>query len=383
ETSLVSVVGGTVRSQQYHAILNDAPQGVISISGGTIEASVDWTVRVEGEDSNITVTGGSISNEFGSALSAVGPHSYVSVSGGSVCSYADRPVIEGRRVSVSGNAWVEAYGGGEALKGIGIDSEVYVSGGTVCANTGFAILTDDKGMVEISGGFVFCYGKIVGGTNSDVVLMFQGEPAIVGNSVVCAWDAPSGVPTYAEASSTALTVNSGATAKWGTSGDQVGIYYSNSGNSGFFSLYGDIIITPAGTPATPSTPSTGPGSGEEAGDPEEGDTEDGSGSDAGKQAEKPDLPSSQGDTEDSEETPESGSTGGGFNPLWILFAVLVLVAIGCGIAYMQSRKKAAAAEAQAAAAEAQAAAAASTQPLSSVDSTVELPNNTNGPSNNT
>ena len=122
---------------------------------------------------------------------------------------------------------------GGALYGSSKGVTINVKGGTVAAREGFAIYA--CGNIEISGGFVFAYGKNIdkGGDVIDCI----GAYNLGGEGIVACWDDENG-ERRDEGSSVGLTVSEGATAVWHYSPILVSpfINYSFGNNQGFFLL---------------------------------------------------------------------------------------------------------------------------------------------------
>jgi len=260
----VVISGGEVRSEGTDPTICDSSKTIstsVTVSAGNVHNRASGhAIALEGEGSTVIVSGGNVVSENKNAILVNGLNSSVTVSSGTVRngSYSETPVIEARRITVTGG-WIEAVGGGIAIKAIGRDSVVTISGGVVAAKTGFAILKDDQGGgVTISGGFVFAWGNSIGGTNNNVILMFVGEATVSGSGIVCAWATPAFPPSYVQGSSTDLKATSGATAKWelkdigAPTGPMTGIDYARGSNTGFFPI--DVALTPASSGTTPPPP---------------------------------------------------------------------------------------------------------------------------------
>ena len=209
----------------------------INVKGGSLKAynCAIWT------NAPVNVSGGTISVENGTANGAIlatGSNASVKVSGGTVEAAGDSNAIVGNAsssVTVSGGT--VSSESGRAINNAG---SITVSGGTVSSKTGYALSSTSSGAITVNGGFVFSYGtSITGSDNASVIRSTSGGTiSIGGTAVVCAWDKPSGTPTYVAGKSTDLTVNSGGSAKWGSSGPQNGIHYANGANTGFFQISG-------------------------------------------------------------------------------------------------------------------------------------------------
>jgi hypothetical protein len=123
----------------------------------------------------------------------------------------------------------------------------------VCAKTAYTIGCSGVGnIIKVSGGFVFGYGtEIVQTSNLTepakyVINGFSNDVTIGGDAVVCAWNQAAGHTAYtADASNDLISTPSGAV-KWGKSGAQSGINYTNGANSGFFPIDG-VTVTVSST----------------------------------------------------------------------------------------------------------------------------------------
>ena len=246
------IVTGTVTGATHQLYLN--------IDSGL---TVQWAANYSGSVgvNLIRLTGGGtfevptdgylINNGDGHAIFSMGTNAKVNVSGGTVRAPSNAMGI----FSTGANSAVNVSGGavsaGTAIRIQGTDSTVSVSGGIVSATSTTAIYVDGaSGAVTISGGFVFGYGSNISGTEmgtSAICIQSGATPTISDNAVVCAWNKPGETPTYAEGSSTALSVApAGATATWGsvTVGymTQGCIRYKNGSNEGLYAIFPGVIV---------------------------------------------------------------------------------------------------------------------------------------------
>ncbi len=117
---------------------------------------------------------------------------------------------------------------------------VTVSGaGQVLATDASSPAIYSNGTVVVKGGTVFGSGTEI----SNVIYCPAGFSAPTDNGVVIARNQGAGTIQYEKDTSTDLTVSpDDATAKWAKSGDQSGISYSYSGNSGFIAVDGVTVV---------------------------------------------------------------------------------------------------------------------------------------------
>ena len=266
----ITVSGGTVRATGTGGIgiYVNCVNGTVNISGGTVSAENSDAVRTTRNGSNVTVSGSAeVRSDTGRAIWAEGDSSSVTVNGGAVVSPAETAIwASGAGSSVTVNGGAISSGGavatinvrlgkytmsGGTVKNTGmsdavVSSDVEISNGMVSATTGAAIRATEAGAaVTMTGGFAFAYGTgIIGEGN--VIHMTSGTPTIGGTSVVCAWNKPSGTPTYAEGASTDLIfIPASASAKWAINPwSQTGIAFIADPIGGFFPIDG-VTVTEA------------------------------------------------------------------------------------------------------------------------------------------
>ncbi|MDR2957207.1 MAG: hypothetical protein LBU61_03365, partial [Coriobacteriales bacterium] len=295
----------------------------------------------------IRISGGYVATTDGNAIYATGLGSFVSISGGFVRSIGEVPTIETRRVYASSDSWIENNYTGDAIKAVGRDSEVIISDSTVSARNGYAIMTDDIGTVKISNSFVFAYGRDLLDYDGEknVIIMFDQKLEIVDNSIICAWSTPVLAPAYDEGSTNDLITNPGSSAIWGKDGSQVGIYYANGSNQGFFPVndyWNNIEINPlppendlsyevtywTDDPNKATVPDGNTAEGTDK-------TDGSSGSDGKNDTDSTTKTSGKGVTD----TDDDNELDGGIEIwLWILFGGLVTGIIGCSVAFARIRK---------------------------------------------
>ena len=229
--TVIKVSSGTVSSEGADGSAICA-YGDVYVSGGMVDAC--WTINAVG-GGNVYISGGTVRGRGGN----------------------NQVVFADRNITVSGGR-VEALNAVNSLlctQSIDGNAVVTVSGGVVSAKGGgVAISTGQDGIfstVKVSGGFVFARGKGLygGGYEDQVIYCSGGAPTISGNGIVCAWNKPSGTPTYAENTGYDLITNTDVSVCWGKQSGNNGIFYAKGGNSGFLSISG-INITSAPAPVT-------------------------------------------------------------------------------------------------------------------------------------
>lgn len=258
----------------YSAIITEAD---ITVTGGTVRnTSRGYAIRADGDNVSVTVTGGLVESlGYGDAICCQNygtQFKYVSiaVSGGTVRAENGAAINMNAAfssITVSGTAAVKATGSGQAIDS---NTDIIVSGGTVSANTGEAIYANESAVtvsggtvsattgyaiyaertfspVTVNGGTVFAGGTAISGENNVIYLrdVTDGFTAPTGTGVVIAWNQGAGTIQYEKDTSTDLTVSpDGATVKWARSGEQSGISYSYSGNTGFLAVDGVTVVKP-------------------------------------------------------------------------------------------------------------------------------------------
>ena len=238
---VIRVSGGSIETQGV-AISAIETTGSVQVSGGSILSATGHAIGTEAAGSVVEVSGGTVRSTGGHAIFATGLGSTVTVSGGTVRGEGNYgATIYARKITVS-NGRVEAAGDAEAIMAVGRSAAVTISGGVVCATTGFAIYTDDvDSPVNISGGFVFAYGRQIiqgSGAAKEVIIMFADAPSITATGIVCAWNKDANHSEYVEGTTDDLTVMPTGRAVWGIQSSQYGIAYSNGSNTGFFPING-------------------------------------------------------------------------------------------------------------------------------------------------
>ena len=172
----------------------------------------------------------------------------VIVSGGTVYSGDGSAAIQvtkdNANVIVSAGRVMNDSAYGNAINAQGANSNITVSGGVVSATVREAIKTSGLNTkVTVDAGFVFAYGDEFYGEQKVIYLSSPGTLFIGDDAVVCAWEKPMGIATYAEGSSTDLTVTPpGATARWSFVNDRPGIRFYRGATIGFFPLDDKVIV---------------------------------------------------------------------------------------------------------------------------------------------
>ena len=230
-------------------------------SGVTVQWAADYSgnhnscmIQLSGAGTFEVPAGGVIRNNS-SGGSAIFAGAYidstdsntVTVSGGTVESSGNDTIFAGGKVRV--NVSSGTVSGKQTVIASSAASSVNITGGTVKATGMIAIYAfGGATQVNVSGGFVFSCGTSITASGGEAVIRTSGAPApiISGSAVVCAWNKPSGTPTYSEGTSTDLVANSGATVKWGKLIYVTSILYSNGANSGFYPISG-VTVNPAST----------------------------------------------------------------------------------------------------------------------------------------
>ena len=236
----IEVYGGTVTARAGTTI-NSNGAGVVRVFGGNVE-NTGSGIAISA--SGVEVHDGIVSSTSGRAISATTTDSVVEVYGGTVSSGTNSEnsaAIYARNITVSGGV-VEARGSGNAILATTKFSTLTISGGVVCATTGFAIYADDNSTINISGGFVFAYGKQIlhsNASNKGVLLLFEENYNVTAGGIICAWNKDAGHSEYLVDTADDLTVRPTGRAVWGIHGGTVfGIAYSNGSNTGFFQVGG-------------------------------------------------------------------------------------------------------------------------------------------------
>ena len=276
----VNISGGTVESTKYWAIYNESVQteiivsgsgavkangtngraicnsggsAQITVSGGTVEANEGIALAniVGGTDSKITVSGGTLQATTGFGIGVLETNTTVTVTGGAINATTGAAIgvnAAQNTVVVSGGSVSATTGFGIAVNGKNVTTTV--SGGKVSATNQAAIAVNgDNSTVKLSGGLVFAYGQDITGEGNVINMLNGGAPAIGDAAVICAWNKPSGTPTYNAGDQTDLIVApAGAAATWGKDGAQNGVSYTNGANLGFFPI-NDITVSAAANAA--------------------------------------------------------------------------------------------------------------------------------------
>jgi len=229
----ITVSGGTVESKNVSAIRSEGPAAIIIVSGaGYVRAQRD-VIRIAGVDATVIVSGGTVSSTGDGTSSAI----YISAT-------SNNTVVNVSGGTVSARGEVLSH----AICSDGASSAITVSGGTVHAwgEYGTIQMRGANPIVNVSGGFVFGFGKAIIG-EKNVIYMASGAPTIT-NGVVCAFDPPASLLMFAAGTSTNLTSSPAGAATWGNSGSQGGIKYANGANTGFFPISGVNVIETVQTP---------------------------------------------------------------------------------------------------------------------------------------
>jgi hypothetical protein len=134
----------------------------------------------------------------------------------------------------------------------GSTGAITISDGLVAATTGYAVYkSNTAATVTLTGGAVFAYGTAASN------VLYGTVDASGGNTAIIAWNKPTGTPTYAISSNTALlALPSTATARWNNNDGKAGIEYANGSNTGFIPIDGVTVSDPY-----PLTVASGTGSG--------------------------------------------------------------------------------------------------------------------------
>ena len=327
---IVTINGGTLRTIGVGATIScsvSCKDIDFTMNSGFVDnTGTGHAIDFPGEYASVCQTGGTIQSSQGTPIRMIGVGSLVNITGGFVHSVGGDPAVEAKNIFIYGGHLRCASNMGHygTIKAIGRDSAVSVSGGMVEAGESFALYQDDIGITVVSGGFVFAYGTILEGDNSDISLLFYEYPVITGDGILCVWNKAAGNTVYTEGSSTDLTATDGASVYWGTNSGVVGIHYTKGSNTGFLMILG-VTLQAAPTASTPPTSSSTT--------PDESATSSSSGAESSS---NPSATNSEDDTEDD----SSGSDSiNGFNWLWIVLGGLVIVALGCGTAFIILRKK--------------------------------------------
>ncbi|MCL2642992.1 MAG: InlB B-repeat-containing protein [Candidatus Bathyarchaeota archaeon] len=214
-----------------------------------------YTIQTYG---NVIVDGGDVYSRsvYGRAINLVGSNSVARVNGGKVhvdgvngvaisTATTDPSAVTNTAVVVTGG--IVSATSGYAIRTTGASSYIEVSGGAVLATTGNAIRSERLINVEISGGFVFAYGRAITGATNVIHIVGGGIPNIHSDGIVVAWNKPDdNLPIeYDEGLDTHLLVSTGGSATWHNTSPEHnndGIRYVNSENSGFLPIK-DVIVT--------------------------------------------------------------------------------------------------------------------------------------------
>lgn len=273
EGTTVRVSGGTVHNNGFSTVWIDAADAQLTVSGGVVSNNYGWSIFSIRGLSSVTVSGGLVTCSGSGPVGGTGVNSAairgnmvkvtaggrveatgggdaivavveldstVTVEGGMVTARGGA-AIHSRHIYVEQGSFIETSGNGYAIKAGGRNSGVWMRGGTVGARQGFAILVDDGGSVaDVSGGFVFAYGKIESSMD-DVIIMFAGGPQVSGSAVVCAWNQAAGKTTYVSGTSVDLTSNSGTEVRWSIRDGRSGITYMVGSTSGFYAVPGVTV----------------------------------------------------------------------------------------------------------------------------------------------
>lgn len=226
---------GQVLSTSDHAIVSS---GSVTVSeNARVSSSEIAAIFLQDPSATVSVTGGSVSNSYsgtpttskhndtGVAICAVNGASTVSVSGGTV---------SGSNCAANSGV-IYMYGScNETFENVTVSGS-----GQVLATDASSPAIYSKGTVVVKGGTVFGSGTEI----SNVIDCPAPFSAPIDNGVVIARNQSAGITQYEKDTSTGLTVSpDGATAKWAKSGDQSGISYSYSGNSGFLAVDGVTVV---------------------------------------------------------------------------------------------------------------------------------------------
>ncbi len=259
-STTLDISGGQViasgSGEKAHAIyLNEtAGKSIIYVKAGTVSSKQD-TIKVNSPNSLIVITGGLVESKGtkdSRAINMSGKSAKLEVRGGKVTSAGEDPgtvSISGQfsAVTVRLDGKIENTGSGAAIYQADGSKVTVGDKAVVSALSGKAIVAK---AIELTGGFVFAHGPDLG-----IIKTHDGSsPSISGTAVVCAWKKPGGVPGYEINMTNDLTVNQGATARWGVENNQVGIAYQKDQNTGFFPVNGVGILAPPPQPPETEPP---------------------------------------------------------------------------------------------------------------------------------
>ena len=250
--STVTVVGSAT-AVENNLRLTIGP-GATVIWKAAYSGDEDQLIQLFGSGTFEVAAGGSIINDEDSGNCAIYISALVSaanvniiISGGTVSAEWNAIYSRGRNTTITVNSGTVGAKF-NAISADGNNANITVNGGTVNSAYAAAIVTGgDNASITVNGGFVFGYGTVIASNtsiSSSVIYMERGSPTIGGTAVVCAWEKPGETLTYAEGSTTDLTVApDDATATWGKNGAQNGINYSNGSNTGFFPVSTTYTVT--------------------------------------------------------------------------------------------------------------------------------------------
>jgi len=259
--STALVAGGVIETTGNGTAISTATTNVetvtrasVQVTGGTVTSENGHAINITGIDSKVTVSGGLVKTASASnhAINASGAGATIEVSGSAVVSAENGDAIRsaaanGSAVSVSGSAKVSSVNG-RAIQANGAGAGVTISGPSqvYVLNTGNAIRCTN-GTVTLNSGFIFAYG-----TNASSVI---NSPHIVVPSIyafVIAWNEVLSPKIYAQGTGPSLnpdlydTLSAGYNNYFWYNHPTLGggINYSWGTNTGFFqipevSIYGD------------------------------------------------------------------------------------------------------------------------------------------------
>ncbi|MCL2136435.1 MAG: hypothetical protein FWH40_03890 [Coriobacteriia bacterium] len=315
----VEVSGGTISSKTGAAIYGSGA-GIVHITGGTVFCSGSGAaISAEG---GVEIEGGTVRAASGNAVYAVATGE-VTVKGATIIAEGSNPTVYTRNIRVEPGSFIEATGTGNAIFSVGKFSTVTINGGIVSARTGRALMCDDDDTVELNNGLLFAYGTDIG-PFGDVIMLFNSGGLTIDGASICAWDRDHGVTTYNAGETDDLAIDSPGPIRWDRVGDQSGISYNSSSESGFLPIFG-VTVNKTESSSSPQTddPSSSP-------DP-----------DLSVKTDHGDKIGFDGLEEDAtgENADDSAKAGAGPSWLWIVLVVLVVVAVGSAIVFFSTKKK--------------------------------------------
>jgi hypothetical protein len=233
-TGFVSISGGEVSAATGNAVRNNST-GAVNISGGTVSAT--------------TTTGRAVYNTSTGKITVSGTAKVTSAnvtSNSGTIIIGDSGTETDERLAVTGGT-VENTAASTSARAIYNNSTgaVNISGGTVMAKDGYAIYRNN-GTITLTGGVVFAYGTAAYGTTTTSVIYSSTAITPSGNVAIVAWNKSAGTTTYTALDNTNIFALSPTTARWDM---RKGIYYANSGNTGFIPI--DVTVNKI-TPTTPT-----------------------------------------------------------------------------------------------------------------------------------